>query len=252
MNDDSEISFPHIFAQFDNAAKLYLKRHGLLSILEEITRCSNSTGLSSPGYAFLHYFIKTKQPRYLLECGTGISTHLIAATMKTYCYDKYQGQIKLISLENDKKWFDEAMVNYPEAYRDFLEIRLSPVDYHQYAFLRGTIYKDVPMLPYDVVFVDGPYHQGMCNMDFIRLLENSDEDHSMAAIVDGRKATILGYQAILGEAFVKFFRCGMSYIGPVNKGNLISKKNLDQIFKMNVPVFKDIPFIDSDVESDHF
>ena len=41
--------------------------------------------------------------------------------------------------------------------------------------LRGTIYKDIPKYPYDLVFVDGP-NQGnnktgrMCNMDFKDIL----------------------------------------------------------------------------------
>jgi hypothetical protein len=246
MNKETEMSSTHLLSQVENAAKIYLMHHGLHTLLEKITECSDSTGLSNPGYAFLHYFIKKNQPQYLLECGTGISTHLIAKAMKDHCYDKYQGKIKLISLESEKKFFDEAMSIYPEEYRDYLEIRLSPVGYHQYAFLRGTIYKDIPMLPYNFVFVDGPYHQGMCNMDFIRLLEKANDNHVMTAIIDGRKATVLGYQAILGKMSLKFYSPGICYVGPVSKRNLISKNNIYQIFNENIPVSQQIPFMDFD------
>jgi hypothetical protein len=229
-------------SHIQNMGRNYLERHGLLSLLEEISQRSNSTGVSLPVYASLHHYIKTTRPKYMLECGTGISTHIIARAMRDYCYDHHNGQIKLVSMESKSQWFEEAMSNYPDAYRDFLEIRFSPVGVYQYAFLKGTIYKDVPSYPYDVVFVDGPYHHGMCNMDLIRILEEMDDDRTIVGIIDGRKATVLSYQAILGKMFVNYYLYGMSYIGPVAKDNLISKMNLDHIFNMNTVAIENIPF----------
>jgi len=221
-------------------AKSYLDRYNLMKPLNEIRERSNSTGVSLMDYACLYDFVKENRPRYFLECGTGVSTHIIARAMKSYCYDHYSSNIKLVSMESDERWYQEAIKLYPEEFSDFLEIVLSPIDYHQYSFVRGTVYRDVPDYPYDSLFIDGPDTQGMCNMDFVKLVESSESP--IYGIIDGRRRTALAYSYLFGGKKIVYYRFGFSYLGPFSKRDLLSKINLMDIFRRNIKVYGGAPF----------
>jgi len=226
--------------RLEKFAVRYLKRHNLLEPLNKLRKQSKSTGLSFIDYACLYRFVSDYRPRYLLECGTGISTHIIARAMYEHCYDHYEGDIKLISMESEKEWYNEAIKLYPHEFSNFLEIVFSPVDYHQYSFVRGTVYRDVPDYPYDSVFIDGPDTQGMCNMDFVKLVESSESP--IYGIIDGRRRTALAYSYIFGGKKIVYYRFGFSYLGPFSKRDLLSKTNLMEVFRRSIKVHGGAPF----------
>ena len=135
------------------------------------------------------------------------------------CADSQGNDMKLVSMEHNKKWADHAVSILPERFKSFVEICHSPMDTYCYSFVRGTIYKEVPDHPYEFVFVDGP-SQGlegtgtMCNMDFIRVVEKSQTP--VSAIIDNRKHTVLAYSLIFGTDKVRLYS-NWSGLGVVNK-----------------------------------
>ena len=73
----------------------FLEGHRRLrTLLEEIDRQSESVGLSNYKYVSLYQMVKKTRPDYVLECGTGKSTFVIAQAM---CENG--NGIKLVSLE---------------------------------------------------------------------------------------------------------------------------------------------------------
>lgn len=219
------------------AATRYLKHYNLLEDIYRLQKKHSSTGVGLIHYACLHDYVRRNKPQYFLECGTGISTHIIAKGMKDYSYQNYE-TIKLVSMESEEKWYDISMKLYPEEYKDFLDIILSPVDFYQYAFVRGVRYKEVPSFPYDCVFVDGPDPHGMCDMDFICLVQSSNRP--VLAIIDSRKTTILAYSCLFGKHKIKYYHFGLSFVGPVTKEDFIhnSSSELKEIFQKNIKEYR--------------
>ena len=137
--------------------------------------------------------------------------------MLDYCYDKYNGDIKLISMEHDEKWYDFQKKKVPERFKNFVNITHSPQDLYQYSFIVGTTYKDIPDIPYDFVFVDWPKStfdsKGLpriCNMSYIQILEKSEKQ--VSGLIDKRYNTVLAYNTMLTPGSVKFNRawaCGV-------------------------------------------
>lgn len=180
-------------------AKNYLKKHRLYSGIVELTKKSGVTGCSLVDYVYLHHFIRKTKPQYFLECGTGVSTYVIAEAMNKYCYQFYGGDIKLISMEHDKEWHDKAVESFPG--NEFTEIKLSETFNYGILFVTGRGYKEIPSYPYDVVFVDGPDGDFAC-IDYLKLLLNSAKP--ISAIIDGRLLTVLAFQAMLGKRVTYF------------------------------------------------
>ena len=94
--------------QMNAVGRNELKKAGVWDFITKIAHYHKSTGCNVGLCYVLWSYIESNAPQYFLECGTGVSTHLIAEAMKRFCYDKYDGDIKLISMESEKDWYDEA------------------------------------------------------------------------------------------------------------------------------------------------
>jgi len=193
----------------------YLKRHGCYSIIEDLKSKAEFIGCSLVDYAYLHYFIKQTKPQYYLELGSGISTQIIAKAMDDYCYDFYDGNIKLISMEESQKWWDKITESYPDRYKKFTEIIRSDGIYYEFAWLHGFVYKDIPDYPYDSVFIDGPLIANKtCGMDYLKLITTSK--NPISALIDGRLLTVMAIQSMLGIKTVVRFG-DFHYVKPTSK-----------------------------------
>jgi len=188
--------------------------------------------LSQPDYMVLYEAVKIYKPSYILECGTGMSTFVIAQSIKDNLLPKGKS-CKLISMESEKSWYlHQKSIIKNEEFGDFVEIIYSPIALFGYSFIRGTIYKDIPKYPYDLVFVDGP-NQGnnktgrMCNMDFIKIIENSE--NPITCIIDGRVHTSLAYTQIFGGGgVVKWYPSwDLTIIKNVTKYDMILSRGLN-------------------------
>jgi len=203
----------------------YIGKHRpLREAIEYANNVSKSQGVWLGTYVALYEIVRRERPKYVLECGTGKSTLVIAQAMADFCEDIHGPDMKLVSMEQDKEWYDHTLSTIPARIRRFVEIHLSPAEIYEYAFVKGTVYKEIPDYPYEFVFVDGPDYPGksmsvghseqriagvqsrgklLPNLDFVRLVQRST--HPLQAIVDKRIPTVLAYFLIFGRKRVKFF-----------------------------------------------
>ena len=171
----------------NNISKERLKESGCLDFLIELESKHESTGCSPGLYYLLWHYIEINTPQYFLECGTGVSTHLIARAMKEFCYDKYDGDIKLVSMESSGEWYKNALKHPVE--HGFVDVVLSDIVMVDSLMFTCSSYKDIPYWPYDCVFVDGPPQMHSVNIDLLRIIDSSG--HPVVGIIDGRIKTIL-------------------------------------------------------------
>jgi hypothetical protein len=175
---------------------------GLLDELTHYAAESRSTGCQWTDYWTLYAAIRKYRPREVLECGTGVSTIVIAHALLA------NGRGRVTSMEESGEWFAMACRLLPDRYKSVVDLRLSETVADGHAMFRGIRYKDVPARPYDFIFVDGPDFAGdlkqteSCDFDFIHVLRNSDTP--IRGIVDSRTGTFWTLARILGTAKVRF------------------------------------------------
>lgn len=214
-------------AYYVRQARAYIGREkGLQETLRLVEESSKSIGLSLLEYVTLHRTVRKMRPTWVLECGTGKSTWVIAQAMLENERESGPHEAKLISMEHDRDWHEHALSILPDRYKDVVEICYSPTDVHGYGFIRGTVYQEVPAHPYQLVFVDGPHQYlpnqspKMCNMDFVRLVEKSDKP--ITALVDGRARTLIAYALVFGpEKVIYYGDCKMGMVDSVTKNDML-------------------------------
>lgn len=215
-------------------ATRYLKQNHLYDEIIRLRTEHKSTGVNLIDYAVLFEYIKRFKPQYVLECGTGLSTHILASAMLTYCKSSFS-EIKLISMESELKWHQEAKRHFNFGKYDFVEILLSNICDFRYSFISGVVYENVPDYPYDFVFVDGPNPGDKCDMDFIKVVMKSTKN--VSAMIDSRKTTTLAYSVLFAKDRLVCHPFGFSNVKNVSKDNLIlsSKASLHHSFDENIP-----------------
>ena len=207
----------------------YIKKNNLQELLNSVNSLTTSTGTDLYDYVSLHSYITKHQPHYILECGTGKSTWIIADALKK---NKENFGIigKVISMESVEQWYNEAKAILPERFGEQVEIHYSPATTYMYYFIRGTVYSKVPDYPYDMIFVDGPEldvtengisHEGV-NLDLIKYIQTTTSDKRVTALVDARLRTCIAYGNIFGLNKVKFLKpWNLGIVENINKDDLL-------------------------------
>lgn len=206
--------------------------------VNEYKKRLNTTGCGYFDYAVLHEYIRKFKPQYFLELGPGISTHVIADAMKRFCYDKYNGNIKLISMESNQEWYDHLSGKMPGY--DFVELHYSKAIVGRILFFSGMYYKNIPEYPYDVVFVDGPPQEGCSTVDFLNLVSKSAKP--ITALIDNRSYTVMLYSFLFGNYHIKQYSPSFYVCGPLSKEDVYSEKfNGDMVHsRIAMRLLKDI------------
>ncbi|MFL2645446.1 MAG: class I SAM-dependent methyltransferase [Dehalococcoidia bacterium] len=202
---------------------------GLKSAIDYSNNKSDSSGVSYSDYYNLYSYVKQIKPQYVLECGTGKSTIVIAQAMlenrQENPSDIRLNDMKLISMEDKKEWYEQSKNNIPNKFEDFVEVHHSPLSTASYSLLTGVIYENKPSYPYDFIFIDGPDQSGgtgitQCDFDFIQYVQQSSK--SVSAIIDNRKHTILACTLAFGQDKVSFYpNEALGFVDPVSKNDLI-------------------------------
>lgn len=215
---------------------------------------SDSTGTSYSDYLNLYNYVKHIKPQYVLECGTGKSTIIIAEAMmenreQNPNSDEFRS-MKLISMEDKMEWYQQSKENIPEKFRDFVEVHHSPLTTASYSLLTGVVYKNTPNYPYDFVFIDGPDQSGgtgitQCDFDFIKHVKESIKP--VSAIIDNRKHTILACTLAFGQDKVSFYPdLALGFVEPVTKNDLIIKDKIvikNTLFRNGFIRIRKTPFL---------
>ena len=191
-------------------AKFLEGHRRLRTLLEEIDRQSESVGMSTYKYVSLYGMVRRIRPEYVLECGTGKSTFVIAQAMSENGNGK-----KLVSLEESADWADmqEKAIDrifshasasdwFPGADRQMVELVHSKTVADQHRSWAGIRYADHQEYAYDFILVDGPAltDTRFINLDLIHVLKHFSEKISIW--IDGRWAVAAMCRALFGDKTV--------------------------------------------------
>jgi hypothetical protein len=195
----------------------------LWSLLEAYLAKTESTGCEFSNYDALYREIRQRKPREVLECGTGVSTVVIAQALRENARDHgIRGRVT--SMEDLERWFEMAGRLLPHELKDFVDLRLSPKVEDGYSIFRGVRYASVPDRRYEFAFIDGPGTMASdgtrCfDFDFIHLVRHAD--HPVTGIVDARLTTCYVLQQVFGADNVRFnVYEALGYVGPVTRRDM--------------------------------
>jgi hypothetical protein len=209
----------------DSAARRRIQANGeLWSLIQGYLAKTESTGCQYVDYDVLYRRIRETRPREVLECGTGVSTVVMAHALRENALrDGVHGRVT--SMEDVAFWFEMAVRLLPDELRDYVDIRLSPKMEDGYTIFRGVRYAEVPDRRYELVFVDGPSTRapsdGTRSFDFDFLYVVRHAEHPVFGIVDGRLTTCYVLQKVFGREKFRFdvYR-NLGYVGPCTRHDM--------------------------------
>lgn len=201
---------------FDSVAKLQLRRNPeLWEHLFQVEAVTASTGCDFREYWWLYNYVTSHRPRYILECGAGISTIVMGFAIKEL---ERQGhpRLTLVSLEDVPFYYDDLVKLIPAAVEPYVNIILSEVEDKDFGIGMGRSYANVPDHPYEFVFTDGPNlprgtQLPYFDCDYINIVRR--QERPVVGAVDGRKSTCAAYRELFPTAKQrKMHNVGFYYI----------------------------------------
>ena len=179
------------------------------------------TGAAYSDYLTLYEQVRTHRPVEILECGTGISTVVLAqALRRNETEGAHRGRVT--SMEDNLDWHGIAKANLPTGLAPYIELVHSPKVDGYYKLFRGVQYEQIPDRPYDFVFSDGPDRRSpvngdkLFNLDLINVVRRSDRP--VRAVVDNHYLTFYILQKVFGVALARYsVRHKLMFVGPVTR-----------------------------------
>lgn len=211
----------------EERARREVERHKeLYDDLMHYREHSPSTGCSFSDYRQLYAYIRAHRPKEVLECGTGLSTVVIARALEENERD-HGIAWRLVSMEENPSYYEAALKSMPTHWKGHprIEMVLSEAVEDTYEFFRGVRYKEVPKGEYDFVFVDGP--DFMINptrkpltfdYDLVKLVAESERP--IAAFVDTRMSTSFVYSMLFPGKFHYDYLRRTGIVSPVTRHDL--------------------------------
>ena len=207
-----------------NNLKNMRKNNELWKVLNDYMAKSKSTGCQYSDYWELYSFVRKNKPKEILECGTGVSTIVMAYALLENEKEGYNGRIT--SVESVKEYYEMAKEILPVHIAPYVDLICSPLIEDYYALFRGVRYKDVPLdRTYDFVYVDGPSYTAPSDgtiafdFDYLHIVKNSDKP--VYAIIDKRVSTCYVFQKIFGLEKVKYNALiHLGFAGPCSKEDI--------------------------------
>lgn len=180
------------------------------------------TGASYSDYLTLYEQVRAYRPREILECGTGISTVVLACALIENAAEDGGELGRVTSMEDDRDWFEVAGKRLPDEVRSVVDLIHSPKVDGFYKCFRGVQYAELPGRPFDFVFSDGPDRHSpvngdkLFNLDLIHVVRRSDTP--VRAVVDNHYLTFYILQKIFGIAQARYsVSHKLMFVGPVTK-----------------------------------
>jgi predicted O-methyltransferase YrrM len=194
----------------------------LWALMIEVAAGTAVTGASYSDYLTLYEQVRTHRPREILECGTGISTVVLAQALRENAAEDGGSPGRVTSMEDDAEWFRIAGERLPAAVSDIVEIVHSPKADGFFKCFRGVRYESLPDRPYDFVFSDGPDRHSpvngdkLFNLDLINVVRNSEQP--VRAVVDNHYLTFYVLQKVFGLDKARYsVSHKLMFVGPVTK-----------------------------------
>jgi len=222
--------------------RLLRKNSELWTTLSAYLEKTKSTGCGYIDYAFLYKMIRSTKPVEILECGTGVSTLIIAHALMENERETGRGG-RVTSMDEHNVWLDMSRNLLPNEYKKFVDFKVSATVEDRYSIFRGVRYENIPSRAYDFLFIDGPKYTSPVDgaitfdFDYLHVLRNSDQP--VGCSIDKRVSTcfvlqqLLGadncrYSAVLGLGIVR--PCTRNDLGSIN--TLMSSKNFKKSFRL--------------------
>jgi predicted O-methyltransferase YrrM len=190
------------------------------------------TGASYSDYLTLYEQVRAFRPREILECGTGISTVVLAQALLDNAAEAGGAPGRVTSMEDDIDWYRTAGARLPDAVRGVVDLVHSPKIDGVYKCFRGVCYREVPDRPYDFVFSDGPDRHSpvdgdkLFNLDLIHIVARSERP--VRAVVDNHYLTFYVLQKVFGIDRARYsVSHKLMFVGPVSRADLrhLKKEN---------------------------
>jgi predicted O-methyltransferase YrrM len=209
------------------AIKKLRRNHSLWRILSAYQAASDSTGCSYSDYWTLYTYVRRYRYEEILECGTGISTIVMACALKENEATTGTGG-RITSMEDMDNWYAHAKAIIPPDLAGYIDIVLSKRTEYCHSIFRGVGYRDIPPRKYDFVFIDGPGTSAPSDntvafdFDYVNVVWKSERP--VCAILDKRLGTCYVLQKIFGIDKVRYDpSLGLSFIGPCQRKDIRSK-----------------------------
>tara|TARA_Y100001936_G_scaffold178947_1_gene175780 strand:- start:27515 stop:28291 length:777 start_codon:yes stop_codon:yes gene_type:complete len=180
------------------------KHPQLYEIINVMLAKSQSTGAEFSDYLHLYNFINRTNPKHILECGSGVTTAVIAYSIEiNHQNDKsYQGH--LVTMEEDPFYYEQIKSIFPDNLNKHVTFIHSERVETSYDGHLGSSYSKIPPAPYDFMFIDGPtdrkyfadLNYPKCfNADIINLISSGNE--TIEAFLDQRIHTLTALKKLL-------------------------------------------------------
>ncbi|MBX6367732.1 MAG: class I SAM-dependent methyltransferase [Rhodospirillales bacterium] len=209
-------------ALYERRAEAALRRHVELWRLVEAAAAGNAvTGVSFGDYLTLYRFVRRHRPREILECGTGLSTVVLAQALRENERDGFP-RGRVTSMEDVPHWMENARARFPAELAPYVDFVLSEKVDGFYKCFRGVRYAALPDRPYDFVFSDGPERHSpvngdkLFNLDLLEVVRRSDTP--VWGIVDDHYLTAYVLQKVLGPEKARYSAIRkLLFVGPVTR-----------------------------------
>ncbi|MEZ5666374.1 MAG: class I SAM-dependent methyltransferase [Alphaproteobacteria bacterium] len=196
----------------------------LWALIEAYARNSAVTGVSYGDYLTLYEEVRRRRPTEILECGTGISTVVLAyAQLENEREGAPPGRVT--SMEDVPHWHAVARQCLPAQLAGRVDLVLSPKRDGFYKCFRGVEYAAIPDRPYDFVFSDGPDRHSpvngdkLFNLDFITVVRRSERP--VFGIVDDHYLTFYVLQKVFGLRRARYSVARkLMLVGPVTRADV--------------------------------
>ncbi len=197
----------------------------LWALMTQVAAGTAVTGASYSDYLTLYEQVRAHRPREILECGTGISTVVLAQALRDNAAEDGGAPGRVTSMEDDAEWYHAASARLPEDVADIVDIVHSPKADGFYKCFRGVCYETLPDRPYDFVFSDGPDRHSpvngdkLFNLDLIHVVCRSDRP--VRAVVDNHYLTFYVLQKVFGLDKARYsVSHKLMFVGPVTKDDV--------------------------------
>ncbi len=200
-------------------------RTELWSLMTEAAAGTAVTGASYSDYLTLYEQVRTRRPLEILECGTGITTVVLAYALMENAREDGTPCGRVTSMEDDREWFDVARSRLPAAVSDVVDMVHSRKVDGFYKCFRGVQYESVPDRPYDFIFSDGPDRHSpvngdkLFNLDLINVVRGSETP--VFGVVDNHYLTFYIMQKVFGIDRARYsVSHKLMFVGPVTKNDV--------------------------------
>ena len=175
-------SAPSRFQLYGRWGEVVLRRRGYLQFLSR-----RPPHALRPDYAdlwFLYRLVRKRQPRVVLEFGSGCSTVILGYALRD------NGGGRLYSVECDPGWAQVTDASMPDDLRRIVDICSSPLEEVVMHGVPGYRHVEVPPVRPDLLYLDGPPLQPERQVAVDPLEFEDRFPPGFLMVIDGRQANV--------------------------------------------------------------